>query len=51
MVEGKVERNEKGEIFCLPCRTGKKVLWWNCEKVEQSVPRVQKGRAGITDPG
>ena len=22
-----VERNEKGEIFCLPCRTGKKMLW------------------------
>jgi len=22
-----VERNEKGEIFCPPCRTGKKTLW------------------------
>ena len=26
---GKVERNEKGEVFCPPCRTGEKVLWWN----------------------
>jgi len=25
VVGGKVERNEKGEVFCLPCRTGKKV--------------------------
>jgi len=25
----KVEWSEKGEIFCLPCRTGKKVPWWN----------------------
>ena len=24
---GKVERNEMGEVFCLPCRTGKKVPW------------------------
>ena len=29
VVGGKVERNEKGEVFCLPCRTEKKVLWWN----------------------
>jgi len=26
VTEGKVERNEKGEVFCPPCRTGKKVL-------------------------
>jgi len=29
VIEGNVERNEKGEVFCLPCRTEKKVLWWN----------------------
>ena len=23
----KIERNEKGEIFCPPCRTGKKIPW------------------------
>jgi len=46
-----VERNEKGEIFCPPCRTGKKMPWWNWgEEVERTVPRAQKGRAGITDP-
>jgi len=28
-VKKRVERNEKGEIFCLLCRTGKKTLWWN----------------------
>jgi len=40
----------KGEIFCPPCRMGKKVPWWNWGKeLEQSVPRIQKGRAGITD--
>ena len=27
MIEGKVEKNEKGEVFCPPCRTGKKVPW------------------------
>ena len=27
VIGGKVERNEKGEVFCLPCRTEKKVLW------------------------
>ena len=41
VIEGKVERSEKGEVFCLPCRTGKKVPWWNWgEKLEQSIPRV-----------
>ena len=50
VTEGKVERNEKGEVFCPSCRTGKKVPWWNWgRKIEQSVPRAQKGRAGITD--
>ena len=45
-----VERNEKGEIFCPPCRTGKKTPWWNWGgEAEQTVPRAQKGRAGITD--
>ena len=29
VVGGKVERTEKGETFCPPYRTGKKVLWWN----------------------
>jgi len=29
VVGGEVERNEKGEVFCPPCRTGKKTLWWN----------------------
>ena len=52
MTGEKVERNEKGEVFCLPCRTGKKTLWWNWgKKVEQTVPRAQKGRTGITDLG
>ena len=47
----KTERNEKGEIFCPPCRTGKKMPWWNWGgEVERTVPRAQKGRAGITDP-
>ena len=46
-----MERNEKGEIFCPPCRTGKKTPWWNWGgEVEQTVPRAQKERAGITDP-
>ena len=48
----RIKRNKKGEVFCLPCRTGKKVLWWNWEgKLELTVPRAQKGRAGITDLG
>ena len=47
---GKVERNKKGEVFCLPYRAGKKVPWWNWRgRVEWSVPRAQKGRARITD--
>ena len=47
---GKVEKNKKGEVFCLPCRTGKKVPWWNWGgKIKQSVPRAQKERTGITD--
>jgi len=45
-----VERNEKGEMFCPPCRTGMKTPWWNWGgKVERTVPKAQKGRAGITD--
>jgi len=49
-VKEKVERNEEEEIFCLPCRIGKKTLWWNWEgEIEWTVPRVQKKRAGITD--
>ena len=49
-VKEEVERNEKGETFCPPYRTGKKILWWNWGgEVEQTVPRAQKGRAGITD--
>ena len=29
VVIGKIEKNEKGEVFYLPCRTGKKTPWWN----------------------
>ena len=51
VVEGKVEKNEKGEVFCLPCRTGKKTLWWNWgRELKWSVPRAQVEGAGITDP-
>ena len=51
VVGGEVERNEKGEVFCPPCRTGKKTPWWNWGgEMERTVPRAQKGRAGITDP-
>ena len=51
VVTEKVERNEKGEIFCPPCRTGRKTPWWNWGgEVERTVPRAQKGRAGVTDP-
>ena len=51
IVGKKVERNEKGEVFCPPCRTGKKMPWWNWGgRLERTVPRAQKGRAGITDP-
>ena len=50
VVKEKVERNKKGEIFCLPCRTGKKTPWWNWGgELEWTVSRAQKGRAGITD--
>ena len=50
-VKERVEKNEKGEIFCLPCRTGKKMLWWNWGgEVEWTVPRASEERAGITDP-
>ena len=46
-----MERSKKGEVFCLPCKTGKKVLWWNWGgKLEQTMPRTQEERAGITDP-
>jgi len=52
VVGGGIERNEKGEVFRLLCRTGKKTPWWNWDgKVEQTVPRAQKGKAGITDLG
>jgi len=27
VVGEKIERNEKGEVFCLLCKTEKKVLW------------------------
>ena len=51
MVGERVERNEKEEVFCPPCRTGKKTPWWNWGgRLEQTVSRAQKGRAGITDP-
>ena len=41
MLGEKVERNEKGEVFCPPCRTGKKTLWWNWGgKVKWTVPRA-----------
>jgi len=50
VIWGEVERNEKEEIFCPSCRTGKKVLWWNWGgSLERTVPRAQKERAGITD--
>jgi len=49
-MKGGVERNEKGETFCSPCRTGKKIPWWNWGgEVERTVPRAQKEGAGITD--
>jgi len=50
VVGEEVERNEKEEVFCPPCKIGKKVPWWNWGgRLERSVPRAQKGRAGITD--
>jgi len=46
VVGEKMKKNEKGEIFCLPCRTGKKMPWWNWGgKIKWTVPRTQKGRA------
>jgi len=37
----KTERNEKREIFCPSCRTGKKTPWWNWGgKLEWTVPRA-----------
>jgi len=51
VVRGEVERNEKGEVFCPPCRTGKKTSWWNWDgELKRSVPRAQMEGAGITDP-
>ena len=45
-----VKRNEKEKVFCLPYRTGKKTPWWNWGgKLEWTVPRAQRRRAGITD--
>jgi len=50
VIRERVERNKKREIFCPPYRTGKKVPWWNWgREMEWTVPRAQKGRAGITD--
>jgi len=51
VVGEKIERNEEGEVFCPPCRTGKKMPWWNWgRRLEWTVSRAQKRRAGITDP-
>ena len=51
VVGGEVERNEKGEMFCPPCRTGRKMPWWNWgRELKRSVPRAQEEGAGITDP-
>jgi len=51
VVGGEVERNEKGEVFCPPCRTGKKMPWWNWgRELKRSVPRAQVEGARITDP-
>jgi len=50
VVIGKIERNKKRENFCPPCRTGKKIPWWNWGgDMEQTVLRAQKRRAGIID--
>jgi len=44
------KRNAKEEIFCPPCRTGKKMPWWNWGgEWEWSVPRAQRKGARITD--
>jgi len=50
VVGGKVDKNEKKKVFCPPCRTGRKVPWWNWSReLEWTVPRAQKGRAGVTN--
>ena len=50
VVGGRVGRNKKEEVFCPPCRIEKKVPWWNWgSKIQWSVPRAQKERAGIID--
>jgi len=50
VVGGEVERNEKGEVFCPPCRIGKKTPWWNWGgELKWLVPRAQVEGAGITD--
>ena len=42
MVGEKVERNKKGEVFCLPYRTGKKTPWWNWGgKLKWTIPRAR----------
>ena len=51
VVGGRVERNEKGKVFCPPCRTRKKTPWWNWGgELKRLVPRAQVQGAGITDP-
>ena len=51
VVGEKVERNEKGEVFCSPCRTGRKTPWWNWGgELKRLVPRAQVKGTGITDP-
>ena len=41
MVIWKMEWNKKEKILCPPCRTGKKILWWNWgREVEWTVSRV-----------
>ena len=45
-----MEKNEKREVFCSSCRTGKKTLWWNWGRnLEQSVLRAQRKGTRITD--
>jgi len=42
VVGEKVERNKKGEVFCLPYRTGKKTPWWNWGgKLKWTIPRAR----------
>jgi len=41
VVGKRVKRNKKWEVFYPPCRTGKKVPWWNWGgKMEWTVPRA-----------